>query len=94
MSSHKNPKPATKESTPSKELPANSPMLFSKANYLLTGLSLLVIFIGFMLMTGSKGDIYDFRRITLAPIVVILGFVIGFFAIFWNNKKDKGTNQE
>lgn len=54
----------------------------------------LVIAIGFILMTGGKqqgaefneSEIYSFTRITLAPIVVILGFVIEVFAIFWNYK--------
>ena len=41
---------------------------------------LLIIIIGFVLMYG-KEDIYDFRKTTLAPIVVILGFVIEIFAI-------------
>lgn len=49
-----------------------------------------LIFIGFMLMSGGKSpnphefnysEIYSFRRITLAPIVVLLGFVVEVFAI-------------
>ncbi len=60
--------------------------LFSKENYYLTGLSLAIVIIGFYLMTGSEGDIYDFRRITLAPIVVIAGFLLGIVAIFYRKK--------
>ena len=43
-------------------------------------LSIVVVIIGFALMTGTT-DIYDFRKIVLAPIVVLIGFGIGFFAI-------------
>jgi hypothetical protein len=47
---------------------------------------LFTIIIGFVLMYG-KEDIYDFRKTTLAPIVVILGFVIEIFAIMKKPKK-------
>jgi hypothetical protein len=52
------------------------------------------IVIGMLLMSGGKSpnpdvfdanEVYSFRRITLAPIVIIIGFVIEIYAIF---KKD------
>jgi hypothetical protein len=61
-------------------------MIFSKENYTLTIISVLVIVIGFFLMAGKDGNIYDFRRTTLAPIVVIAGFVLGIYAIFYKKK--------
>ena len=61
-------------------------MIFSKENYTLTIISVLVIVVGFMLMAGKDGNIYDFRRTTLAPIVVIAGFVMGIYAIFYKKK--------
>lgn len=60
--------------------------VFGRMNYIITLASLLVIAVGFFLMAGREGDIYDFRRTTLAPIVVIIGFAIGFVAIFWKEK--------
>lgn len=54
--------------------------VFGKSNYRLMLLSIAVVIIGFILMMGST-DIYSFRKIVLAPIVVLLGFAIGFFAI-------------
>lgn len=51
---------------------------------------LVIFIIGLLLMVGGRSDdpnqfhpeeIYSFRRITLAPIVVILGLVIEVFAI-------------
>jgi len=61
-------------------------MLFSKENYILTGASLLIVVIGFVLMSGKTGNIYDFRRTTLAPIVVVSGFILGIYAIFYRKK--------
>ena len=70
----------------STKLNANSPFLFKKENYILTIASVCVIALGFVLMSGSEGDIYDARRTTLAPIVVLLGFAIGGYAIFYKSK--------
>lgn len=66
-----------------------APFVFGKMNYIITAISILVITIGFIIMSGKKGDIYDFRRTTLAPIVVIIGFCIGFVAIFYRTKEEK-----
>lgn len=79
MSSKKNIAKETKTTEPKQ-------FLFTKENYYLTGLSLAIVIIGFYLITGSEGDIYDFRRITLAPIVVIAGFLLGIVAIFYRKK--------
>lgn len=43
-------------------------------------ISMAIVVIGFLLMTGDT-DIYDFRKIVLAPIVVLAGFGVGFYAI-------------
>lgn len=100
MSTHKNPaaKPAAKASAPAsaprKQAPVRLPFVFGKMNYILTAVSLAVLVIGFVLMSGSQGDIYDARRITLAPIVVILGFILGFVAIFYKEKGNSGNSQE
>ncbi len=54
--------------------------VFSKDNYkwLLIGMGIIVL--GFILMSGTE-DVLDFRKITLAPIVVIAGFVTVTYAI-------------
>ncbi|MBX2846398.1 MAG: DUF3098 domain-containing protein [Saprospiraceae bacterium] len=65
--------------------------LFGKKNYLLMLLGLALILIGFALMSGggsedpnvfNPDEVYSFRRITLAPILILLGFAVEFFAIF------------
>lgn len=67
----------------------NKELLFDRTNYLLMGLSGFLIILGFILMSGGNKDpkvfnyaeIYSFRRITLAPIVVIAGFAVMVVAI-------------
>ncbi|TZF82775.1 DUF3098 domain-containing protein [Pedobacter sp. BS3] len=58
--------------------------IFGKANYRLMLTCIGVVLLGFILMIGET-DIYSFRKIVLAPLVVLIGFAIGFFAIL---KKD------
>lgn len=62
--------------------------VFGKVNYRLMLISIAVVILGFMLMIGQT-DIYDFRKTVLAPIVVLAGFGLGFFAIL---KKHRSTN--
>lgn len=54
------------------------------------GIGLVIILIGFLLMSGGKSEnptifaeneVYSFRRITLAPILIIAGFVVEIYAI-------------
>lgn len=62
-------------------------MVFGKINYQLMIASVVVILIGFLLMSGTT-DIYSFTKITLAPIVVIAGFALGFVAILKKPKRN------
>lgn len=54
--------------------------VFGKRNYQLLIASIAVVTLGFILMTGST-DIYSFTKITVAPLVVVLGFTLGVVAI-------------
>ena len=64
-------------------------LLFGKRNYKFMIIGLFFIAIGFILMSGGGSDdpnifneeIYSFRRIRLAPILVITGFIIEVYAI-------------
>lgn len=71
--------------------------LFDKENYKWMVIGLVVIAIGFILMAGGKSsnpnifnekDVYSFRRITLAPILIIAGFIIEIFAIMHKPKSE------
>ena len=67
-------------------------LLFRKRNYQLMILGLVFIALGFFLMSGGGSDdpnvfndeIYNFRRIRLAPFLVVFGFVIEAYAIMKN----------
>src|SRR3954469_16318358 len=94
-------------STPRLAIPAKKPVkgllpsgepsfLFDKENYTWMIGGILLIFIGFMLMSGGKSadphafnydEIYSFRRITLAPIIVLLGFAVEVYAIMKKPKE-------
>ena len=65
-----------------------SSFVFSKINYQLFIASLVIVVIGFALMSGET-DIYSFTKITIAPIVVVIGFAIGFVAILYRPKTNK-----
>jgi hypothetical protein len=68
----------------------SSGMLFHKENYVLMGAGIVLILLGFVLMAGGRHPdpnvfdadaLYSFRRITLAPILVLLGFAVEGYAI-------------
>jgi len=58
-----------------------SELVFTKKNYQLLLISIAIVALGFILMMGTSGDIYDFRRTLLAPVVVLAGFAFGIYAI-------------
>ena len=68
--------------------------MFPKKNMLLIAAGLVVVIIGFLLMTGSKTvvdfnpDIYSVRRIVIAPMVSLAGFIFIIFAILHKRKPD------
>jgi hypothetical protein len=53
---------------------------FGKENYILMVVGVVVIALGFILMSG-KEDIFNTTKLTVAPIVVCIGFVIEAVAI-------------
>lgn len=71
--------------------------IFERKNYIFMIIGLLVIAVGFLLMSGGGSDdpnvfnpdIFSPRRIRLAPTIVIIGFAIEVYAILLNPSKDK-----
>lgn len=67
-----------------------------KSNFILMGIGLLAIVIGFVLMTGGRSDdpnvfnegMFSFRRITLAPMLVFGGFIFEIYAIMKKPKAE------
>ena len=74
---------------------AEKDYLFNKRRYRFLILSILIIGIGFVLMSGGEStdpdifnnEIYNFRRIRLAPLMVVLGFILCIFSILYKDKK-------
>jgi hypothetical protein len=74
---------------------AEKDYLFNKRRYRFLTLSIIIIGIGFILMSGGEStdpdifnnEIYNFRRIRLAPLMVVLGFVLCMFSILYKEKK-------
>ena len=72
----------------------NKDFLFNKRRYRLLFISAIIIIIGFLLMSGGESnnpeifsnEIYSFRRIRLAPLVVILGFTLCIITILKKSK--------
>jgi uncharacterized membrane protein len=70
----------------------SSPKLFSKENYIWMALGLVLIALGMFLMSGGQSNtdpavfnkeaLYSPIRITVAPILIIVGLVVEVFAIF------------
>ena len=69
----------------------NHGFAFEKVNYQLFIASILTVAIGFFLMAGSE-DIYSFTKITVAPLVVVLGFALGFVSILYKTKNKKAQD--
>ena len=69
--------------------------VFKKKNYmiLIGGLALILLGITLMIGGGSEDptqfseEIFNFQRLTLAPILIVSGFVMGVFAIMYKSKK-------
>ena len=60
-----------------------------RENYKLMAIGFAVIIVGFILMAGGRSDdpkvfsdeIFSFRRVTLAPLIVLAGFIFEIYAI-------------
>ena len=67
---------------------------FDKTNFIVLGVGMLIIILGFLLMTGSgstegyfEPDIFSARRIKVAPVVCLFGFVFMIYGILKKSKK-------
>lgn len=67
------------------------PAMFTKTNYMWMLAGVIIIAIGMFLMAGGKSDnpaifdkaqVYSVRRITIAPIIILIGLAIEGLAIF------------
>ena len=63
-------------------------LAFDKMNYILLAVGMAVVVLGFILMSGGSSDetaynpdIFSVRRIKVAPVVCLLGFVSTLYAV-------------
>ena len=84
-----------KNNTPKEVVEEEKKLPFTKKNYILVLVGVLLIALGMILMIGggsSDPDVFNekmfnFQRLTLSPILILLGFVVEIVAIFWRAKK-------
>lgn len=75
-------------------------LAFTKKNYILLAIGMIIIIAGFILMSGSGSteetfnpEIFSVRRIKVAPAVCFAGFIFIMFGIMFRSKKqDIGNN--
>lgn len=68
---------------------------FGKNNLILIAIGMAVVIIGFLLMTGPsttidrfEADIFSARRIKVAPVMCLIGFVIMIYAVIKKPKEE------
>jgi len=75
---------------------------FGKKNYYILGAGLLLLIIGYFLMSGGAAtsadefnaeELFSDRRITVAPIVVLIGYVVIGVAIMYREKSESGIKK-
>lgn len=71
-------------------------LAFGKINYILLVVGVLIVIAGLALMTGGSTteeafnpEIFSDRRIKVAPLVALFGFIFVVVAILWKPKKNK-----
>lgn len=72
----------------------NKKLAFGKTNYILIAIGMALVIIGFLLMTGPnctnevfEPDIFSVRRIKVAPVVSLIGFLTIIVAVAFRPKK-------
>lgn len=75
-------------------------LAFTKTNYILVAVGMAIIIIGLLLMIGPnctneyfEPDIFSVRRIKVAPIVTLIGFLTIIGAIVYKPKADKESKE-
>jgi uncharacterized membrane protein len=68
----------------------NNKFAFSRMNYILMLIGIGILILGFFLMSIDQETYgFGFLGLTLGPIVVMLGFIFQFFAIFYKSKQEE-----
>jgi preprotein translocase subunit Sss1 len=65
-----------------------SPFLFKRENFIIAAIGIAMMIIGYFLMSGDT-DIYSAAKITVAPLLIVGGFIVEIFAIMYKPKKSE-----
>ncbi len=76
-------------------------MAFGKKNYILLGIGMAIIILGFILMSGPgstethfEPEIFSVRRIKVAPAVCFFGFIFMIYGILCKPKKESNETEK
>lgn len=76
-------------------------LAFDKTNYILLAVGMLIVIIGFLLMSGGSSDehtfnpaIFDTRHIVVAPIITLFGFLSIIYAVVHKPKDTESVTEE
>ena len=80
----------------------NKNFAFQKINYIICAVAVVVIILGFLLVTGHAStiengfdpDIFSTRRIGVAPITCFIGFILMIVGILYKKKDSTAVDQE
>jgi hypothetical protein len=84
-----------KKQNENKELSPNQQPLFRKINYILIGVGVIILALGYILLVGGGSDdpevfnpaIFDTQRLVVAPILMLIGLILPIAAIMYRAKK-------
>ncbi|MBP3740382.1 MAG: DUF3098 domain-containing protein [Bacteroidales bacterium] len=73
----------------------NIQLPFGKINYILMGVGIIILALGYLLLAGGGSDdpnvfnpaMFDAQRLVWAPILIVLGFIVEIIAIMYKSKK-------
>ncbi|MCY7328194.1 MAG: DUF3098 domain-containing protein [Saprospiraceae bacterium] len=97
------PAPARREKRERKLNLSSQELIFGRQNFLYMGIGLALILVGLLAMAGgampdpNKWEperIYSFQRITLAPILMVAGFVVIIVGIFKKNNRSAAIDSD
>jgi membrane-bound ClpP family serine protease len=79
-----------------KDVKENVGFALGKENYKLMAIGFVIIVLGFILLSGGGSDdpnvfsedIFSFRRLTIAPLILLIGFAFEIYAIMKKPKED------
>ena len=84
---------------PTKSKKTESQTVFVRTNYVIILLACVTIIVGLALMAGSgsteeafQADIFSVRRVVIAPIVCLMGYLTIIVGILWNFKRKRDHN--